>query len=107
MTSTNWMNSGASSANTLRFPSATSELTRWIVSRVLGRDLDAERDRWLYVGDSTNDEPMFAAFPLSVGVANITDFAGRLQKWPAYVTTLDRGRGFVEIAEAVLAARGR
>src|SRR6185295_4181685 len=29
---------------------------RWIVERVLGRDLDGERDRWLYVGDSTNDE---------------------------------------------------
>jgi HAD superfamily hydrolase (TIGR01484 family) len=79
---------------------------RWIVGRVLGRDLDAERDRWLYVGDSTNDEPMFAAFPLSVGVANIVDFADRLQRWPAYVTALDRGRGFVEIAEALLAARG-
>ena len=80
---------------------------RWIVGRVLGRDLGAERDRWLYVGDSTNDEPMFAAFPLSVGVANLLDFADRLQRWPAYVTRLDRGRGFVEIAEALLAARGR
>ena len=78
---------------------------RWIVGRVLGRDLDAERDRWLYVGDSTNDEPMFAAFPLSVGVANLFDFADRLQRWPAYVTALDRGRGFVEIAESLLAAR--
>ena len=78
---------------------------RWIVERVLGRDLDAERERWLYVGDSTNDEPMFAAFPLSVGVANIADFADRLQRWPAYVTKLDRGRGFVEIAESLLAAR--
>jgi len=80
---------------------------RWIVERVLGRDLDGERDRWLYVGDSTNDEPMFAAFPLSVGVANLFDFADRLQRWPAYVTRLDRGRGFVEIAESLLAARGR
>nr|HET7858583.1 HAD-IIB family hydrolase [Caldimonas sp.] len=80
---------------------------RWIVRRVLGRDLDGERDRWLYVGDSTNDEPMFAAFPLSVGVANIADFADRLQRWPAYVTQLDRGRGFVEIAEALVDARGR
>ncbi|MDQ6639462.1 MAG: HAD-IIB family hydrolase [Pseudomonadota bacterium] len=77
----------------------------WIVGRVLGRDLGAERDRWLYVGDSTNDELMFASFPLSVGVANIVDFADRLQQWPAYVTAFDRGRGFVEVAEALLAAR--
>jgi hypothetical protein len=79
----------------------------WIVARVLGRDLDAERSRWLYVGDSTNDEPMFAAFPLSVGVANIVAFADRLQRWPRYVTSLERGRGFVEVAEALLASRGR
>ena len=78
----------------------------WIVQRLLGRDLGQERESWLYVGDSTNDEPMFAAFPLSVGVANIADFADRLQHWPAYVTALDRGRGFVEIAESLLAARG-
>ena len=80
---------------------------RWIVQRLLGRDLDAERADWVCVGDSTNDEPMFAAFPLSVGVANIVDFADRLARWPAYVTTLDRGRGFVEVAEALLAARSR
>ena len=50
---------------------------------------------------------MFAAFPLSVGVANIVDFADRLQRWPRYVTSLERGRGFVEVAEALLAARSR
>jgi len=77
----------------------------WIVQRLLGRDLDLERESWLYVGDSTNDEPMFAAFPLSVGVANIVDFADRLQQWPAFITALDRGRGFIEVAEALLAAR--
>ncbi|MCE9657421.1 MAG: HAD-IIB family hydrolase [Burkholderiales bacterium] len=77
----------------------------WIVRRLFGRDLAAERERWLYVGDSTNDEPMFAAFPLSVGVANLMDFAARLRQWPAFITAHDRGRGFVEVAEALLAAR--
>ena len=78
----------------------------WIVGRLLGRDLDAERDDWLYVGDSSNDELMFASFALSVGVANLVDFADRLRQWPAFITALDRGRGFVEVAEALLAARG-
>jgi HAD superfamily hydrolase (TIGR01484 family) len=78
----------------------------WAVRRVLGRDLGAERDDWLYVGDSTNDELMFASFPLSVGVANLVDFADRLQQWPAFITAFDRGRGFVEVAESLLAARG-
>ena len=77
----------------------------WIVWRLFGRDLAAERERWLYVGDSTNDEAMFASFPLSVGVANLLDFAERLRQWPAFITPLDRGRGFVEVAEALLAAR--
>ena len=85
-----------------------SKLTgaEWIVRRLLGRELAAERERWLYVGDSTNDEAMFASFPLSVGVANLLDFADRLRRWPAFITPLDRGRGFIEVAEALLAARG-
>ena len=49
---------------------------------------------------------MFASFPLSVGVANLLDFAERLRQWPAFITTHERGRGFVEVAEALLAARG-
>jgi HAD superfamily hydrolase (TIGR01484 family) len=77
----------------------------WIVRRLLGRDLDAERERWIFVGDSTNDESMFASFPLSVGVANLVDFADRLQQWPAYITRQERGRGFVEVAERLLAVR--
>lgn len=80
---------------------------RWIVRRLLGRDLDAEREHWLYVGDSTNDQIMFGHFPLSVGVANLADFADRLTQWPAFITRHDRGRGFVEVAEALLAAHGR
>ena len=79
----------------------------WVVRRLLGRGLEAEREQWLYVGDSTNDELMFANFPLSVGVANLADFADRLRQWPAFMTRHERGRGFVEVAESVLAARNR
>ncbi len=77
----------------------------WIVRRLLGRDLAGEREHWIYVGDSTNDQLMFEHFPLSVGVANLLDFAPQLTRWPAYVTWHDRGRGFVEVAESLLAAR--
>jgi hypothetical protein len=86
---------------------AHSKLTgaAWIGRRLLGRDLEAERAHWVYVGDSTNDQLMFAHFPLSVGVANLVDFADRLTQWPAYLTEFDRGRGFVEVAERLLAAR--
>ena len=79
----------------------------WMVRRLYGRDLAAEIGRWVYVGDSTNDQAMFAAFPLSVGVANLRRFAAELHTWPAYITEGERGAGFAEVAAHVLAARGR
>jgi HAD superfamily hydrolase (TIGR01484 family) len=78
---------------------------RWMLRRLFGRELDAERRRWVYVGDSTNDQAMFGYFPLSVGVANLRDFAPQLHTWPAYLTRGERGAGFAEVAARVLAAR--
>ena len=78
---------------------------RWIVRRLFGRDVEAELDRWLYVGDSTNDQAMFEHFPLSVGVANLLEFADRLDVWPAYLTQGARGAGFAEVAQRLVAAR--
>lgn len=75
----------------------------WAVATGLGRRLDAAR--WVYVGDSTNDEPMFERVPLAVGVANLMRFADRLRVWPAWITRSERGRGFAEVAAALLAAR--
>jgi HAD superfamily hydrolase (TIGR01484 family) len=58
-----------------------------------------------YVGDSPNDEPLFARFGLSFGVANVARFAGRMQHEPAFVAARDGGDGFAEIAERILALR--
>ncbi len=77
---------------------------RWIVRELLSRELDTERDRWVYVGDSTNDELMFAAFRHSVGVANIARFLPQIQTPPRYVTNGERGAGFAEVARALMAA---
>ncbi|HET6599754.1 MAG TPA: HAD-IIB family hydrolase, partial [Burkholderiaceae bacterium] len=71
---------------------------RWIVQRLLGRDLETERAHWVYVGDSTNDQQMFGHFPLSVGVANLLRFADELAIWPRYLTHGERGAGFAEVA---------
>ncbi len=79
---------------------------RWIVQRLWGRNIDLERERWLYVGDSTNDQSMFAHFPQSVGVANLLRFAAALTTWPAYVTEGERGAGFAEVARRLIDARG-
>jgi HAD superfamily hydrolase (TIGR01484 family) len=81
------------------------EGARWIVRERLGRDLDTEIDRWVYVGDSTNDQVMFERFPLSVGVANIARFVPQLRHLPRHVTQAERGAGFAELARALLAGR--
>ena len=79
---------------------------RWIVRERLGRNLDAELERWVYVGDSTNDAAMFGHCPHSVGVANVARFWDRLAHRPRYVTQRKRGAGFAELAQALLSARG-
>ena len=81
------------------------EGARWIVRELFGRNLDAEIDRWVYVGDSTNDQVMFEHVPHSVGVANIARFVPQLTHRPRFVTQGERGAGFAEVARAVLAAR--
>lgn len=81
------------------------EGARWIVRELFGRDLNAEIDHWIYVGDSTNDQLMFQHFPHSVGVANIARFVPQLQHLPRYVTQGERGAGFAEVARAILAGR--
>lgn len=78
---------------------------RWVVRERLGRDLDAELDRWVYVGDSTNDALMFGHCPHSVGVANVARFWDRLTHRPRYVALGERGAGFAEVVQAVLTAR--
>jgi hypothetical protein len=76
---------------------------RWAVQQALGRPWNAAE--WVYVGDSTNDQAMFQALPLTVGVANIARFLPQLRAFPAYVTPSERGDGFAELAGALLAAR--
>jgi HAD superfamily hydrolase (TIGR01484 family) len=78
---------------------------RWIVRELWQRDLDAEIERWAYVGDSTNDQRMFQAFANSVGVANIARFVPQLAHLPTYVTAGERGAGFSEFARRVLSQR--
>jgi HAD superfamily hydrolase (TIGR01484 family) len=78
-------------------------MTRRLFAEAYAIDLDKERGGVAFIGDSPNDEPMFAFFPLAVAVANIRPFLPRLQARPAYVTAAEAGAGFVEFAEALLA----
>ena len=81
------------------------EGARWIVQQLFGRTLESEIDRWVYVGDSTNDQIMFQHFTHSVGVANIARLGPQRVHLPRHVTAGERGAGFAELARHLLAAR--
>jgi HAD superfamily hydrolase (TIGR01484 family) len=55
-----------------------------------------------FVGDSPNDEPFFAKFPNSVGVANVAAFRDQMQHLPKFITPSPGGRGFAEFVEVAL-----
>ena len=77
----------------------------WIVRTLLDRDLGAELDRWVYVGDSTNDQVMFERFAHSVGVANIRRFEAKLTHAPRHITPGERGTGFAQLTTHLLGHR--
>jgi HAD superfamily hydrolase (TIGR01484 family) len=56
----------------------------------------------LFVGDSPNDCPMFARFPLACGVANIKRYGKLLASLPAFVSQAECGEGFAEIVQTLL-----
>nr|WP_314257424.1 HAD-IIB family hydrolase [uncultured Devosia sp.] len=55
-----------------------------------------------FVGDSRNDAPMFSHFPKSFGVANILPILDDLPHRPRWISKAVAGRGFVDIARAIL-----
>lgn len=79
--------------------------TRALFSHAWGIDLDAERERFVYVGDAPNDAPMFAFFPNAVGVANLRRFLARIPTPPAYITAGEAGAGFAELVDTLLDVR--
>jgi HAD superfamily hydrolase (TIGR01484 family) len=72
--------------------------------RALG--LDEHARAWAFVGDSANDAPMFAHFPVSIGVANVDAFLSRIEVWPAFRAPSPGGFGFTEAVRRILALRG-
>ena len=77
----------------------------WMLQRLFGQRLAADAGRWVYVGDSPNDEALFARLPHTVGVANLLRYGATLRHWPAWLAASERGQGFAEVAVALLAQR--
>ena len=80
-------------------------MTRTLMHECFGADLDSARERYVFVGDSPNDAPMFDYFPYAIGVANLREFGSRVEHLPAYVTERACGAGFREAADYILASR--
>lgn len=75
---------------------------RLFIQERLGISWDEARGSLVFAGDSPNDEPMFEAFPLSVGVANVRCFLPGMKHPPAYITSKEGGLGFAELADIFL-----
>lgn len=68
----------------------------------LGFDLAQKQNSVAFCGDSPNDEPMFAFFENSIGVANVKAFSHSLKNPPQFVCSKEGADGFVELGEKLL-----
>jgi hypothetical protein len=80
-------------------------MTKRFAEERWGINLDDEKSRFFFCGDSPNDEPMFAYFPYTAAVQNITRFADRMTRLPRYVADQAGGEGFAEIVKTILERR--
>jgi HAD superfamily hydrolase (TIGR01484 family) len=72
------------------------------IVRAFEQDATTARARFAFIGDSENDEPAFNAFLTTAGVGNLR---GTPTLSPRYRTTAERGRGFAEFAQKIVALR--
>lgn len=82
-------------------------LKHWLVKKG-GPGLNGHVPTWdelLFIGDSPNDEPLFASFQHSVGVANLAEFSSSLKHPPRWITSKESGAGFAEMATRLVDVR--
>ena len=80
-----------------------ASMCRRYATEVWGWSLDGSgAGRAVFFGDSPNDAPLFALFPLAIGVANVRRMADRIDPLPAFVTAGEGGDGFVEGLDVLL-----
>jgi hypothetical protein len=76
-----------------------------VLGSAFGEDATAARLRYAFIGDSGNDATAFAAFKLTFGVANVRASTAGITLLPRFVAPSPMGRGFVEIAAALVGLR--
>ncbi len=77
-------------------------MTKIMFKEVFQTHLDTIKETVIFVGDSPNDEPMFAYFPNAVGVANVLSFQDRLTSKPAWITRGKGGIGFAQLSKVLI-----
>jgi len=78
---------------------------RRFLSEEEGSSLQSVHDEAVFIGDSPNDEPLFAQFAHSVAVGNLRRFLPRLSRLPEYITEADSAEGFQEAVRVILMKR--
>jgi HAD superfamily hydrolase (TIGR01484 family) len=76
-----------------------------LLKELWGERFEEEKEHYLYFGDSPNDEPLFARFPLTVGVANVREYLPKMKSHPTFVTKGSGGAGFAEAVTWILKQR--
>lgn len=85
------------------FDKATA--SRRLLQEIGGFSLPDDLAQVAFIGDAPNDAPMFEAFPLSIGVADIEDHREEMDVLPAFITHSREAVGFQELAAAILVAK--
>lgn len=81
------------------------EMSELFLTERYGYDPHRDMNKVIFFGDSPNDEPMFAHFPLTTGVASIGDYRHLIEHLPTFITQKTAGAGFCEGVDQLLALR--
>ena len=68
----------------------------YFMGSLFGVDAVALKEKSVYFGDSLNDDEMFGAIPVSVGMHSVEDIRSSFVNLPLYITDGYGGEGFVE-----------
>ena len=77
-------------------------MTQRFLQEVFSVNLKKKQNRFVFFGDSPNDEPLFAFFTHGIGVANISKFLGDMDNKPHWITKKPGSGGFREGISGIL-----
>jgi HAD superfamily hydrolase (TIGR01484 family) len=74
---------------------------------ILGIDEFAFKKVCCYCGDAPNDQVMFSYLPLTFGVGNVREHIAAFKDLPSFISQDKYGKGFSQIASALIAAKNQ